>query len=112
MGNKINKEYSIKFIGAIENEKQSYLIKRIKNGKFSNLYIKSTDLIEKLIIKSENYQFNFNLVYNDQNQSIEDDEHKADCIILEYDIDENNSLDNIKMEWYNKVNYSNETEYI
>ena len=65
MGNKINKEYSIKFIGAIENEKQSYLIKRIKKGKFSNLHIISTNLIEKLIIKSKNYLFKFNLVYNE-----------------------------------------------
>ena len=114
MGNQgQEKEYNIKFLGEINYQKKSYLIKRIKQEKYKGTKIISAEHFYKLIFKMKDKTIVFNLIdMNDMKTNSERGKYKADCIILEFDNNDNKSFEEIKLEWYDHVKYSNETDLI
>ena len=109
MGNKnINeqvKEYNIKFYGEIIDGKKSYLIKTIREEKFSNIKIISDKYYTKISLKINEQKYIINLIdINDNYQ--ENNNLKADCLILEYNSTYKQSLDDIKINWYEKFKYN------
>ena len=102
--NKRKTEYNIKFIGEIKIGEKSYIINKIKEKKLFNIKKYSKETNYKITIKNKNNKFIFNLI--DGNDESEKNELKEDCIILEYNFNSNNSLENIKSTFYNKIKYN------
>ena len=115
MGNKINekkilskKEFNIKFIGEIKKGENSYLIKLIKDSKkYFNIKIKSEKSNDIIIYKYDNHKFKLNLI--DINKNKENNNCKTDCIIMEYDINDIKSFEEIKNLYNQKYKKSNTT---
>ena len=103
--NDCSKEYNIKLYGEILTEKKSYLIKIIKEEKYSIIKIKSEKYYTKVILKKNKQKFIINLIDVNDNIS-ENDKLKADCFILEYNLTDIKSLNNIKYIWHKKVKYN------
>ena len=118
MGNKINdkkiitkREFNIKFIGEIKKGENSYLIKLIKDSKkYFNIKIKSEKSNDIIIYKYDNHKFKLNLI--DTNKNKENNNCKADCIIMEYDINDIKSFEEIKIIYNEKYKKGNETNLI
>ena len=97
---KNNKEYNIKLIGGMNNEKDSYIIRRIKKGKFPNIKLTKKNFGNEIIIKEKNYPIILNLITSN-NKDFNNNKSKEDCIIYELDFDNEQNLENIKLDWYN-----------
>ena len=97
---KNNKEYNIKLIGGMNNEKDSYIIRRIKKGKFPNIKLTKKNFGNEIIIKEKNYPIILNLITSN-NKDFNNNKSKEDCIIYELDFADEQNLENIKLDWYN-----------
>ena len=118
MGNKMSenkilseKEFNIKFIGKIKKGGNSYLIKLIKDSKkYFNIKIRSEKGFDRIIYKNGNKKFTLNLI--DTNKNIENNKFIADCIILEYYINDIKSFEDVKILNNEKLKKIKETNLI
>ena len=99
------KEYIIVFFGSIrKKDKYSYLLEKIKkqyNNKKKN----------KIIVRKNKEQYIIlNLI--DGNEILKIKNYVADSIILEYDIEDNKSFENVKYLCSNHVKYNNNLIYL
>ena len=118
MGNKINNNnfqiktgFNIQFIGEVKKGENSYLIKLIKDSKkYFDMKIKSEKTNDIIIFKYNNNIYKLNLI--DKNKSEEKNNYKIDCFILEYDINDLKSFEEIKILYNEKYKKNNETNMI
>ena len=113
MGNKIkeeNKIINIKFIGEIKKGANSYLINLLKGRKYLDNNIKLQKNKDMTILKINAIQLNL-IDLNNNNNKINND-IIADCIVIEYDINDTESYEAIKLLWKEKFKNNKETNLI
>ena len=111
MGNKNKgkeKTYNIKYIGEIKKGEKSYLIKLIKETNNLDENIKLKIKKDKIVLKINDIKLNLIDINNNKmnNRII------ADCIIMEYDINNIESYEEIKKIWKEKFKNNKEINLI
>ena len=103
MGNKnidSKKEFNIKILGELNNGRNSLLIKTITNANFiDNIKIFTKENNTKITFRKNVINYQLNIIDNNKNNK----KSKIDCIIMEYDINNQNSFEGIKELWHKKV---------
>ena len=95
-----NDEFNIKIVG-----EKSNLIKLIESYNYLNMKLKSKNL---LILEKNNKKIKLNI----KNINKKDKNFKADCVIMEYDINQEKSFEKIKLLWKEKLEGNKETDLI
>ena len=95
-----NDEFNIKIVG-----EKSNLIKLIESYDYLNMKLKSKNL---LILEKNNKKIKLNI----KNINKKDKNFKADCVIMEYDINKEKSFEKIKLLWKEKFEENQETDLI
>ena len=112
-------KYNIVFIGEANTGTKTSLIKRIKEGKYTDISNEEPEISEKIIYEKDDKEILLYLIDSNNikkeknNMSYKDENEKrnlvcqyfenADCIIMGYDATNKQSFEEIKSYWYNKI---------
>ena len=97
-------EYTIVFLGGIKKkDKYSYLLKKIKKDNNNDNKNKNKIIIKK----NEDQNIILNLIDRNEILKAKNKNYEADCVILEYDIGDNKSFENVKYLWSNHIECNN-----